>query len=1119
MSRHLHIILATLLIISTSATAQHREHSVLATGTWFKMGISETGVYKIGTSHISSLNGTPTNNIAIYGQPGGMLSMKNTPQRPDDLTEIPITVADLNNNGIFDNNDYILFYAQEADVWKLSSSNRFELSKNIYATHNYIFLTTSATNGKRIGSISPSGAIADTVTQYTAYGTWHSDLTNTHQSGQIWVGEKFNHTITNRTFNVAMPHRSTSTTLEVRLALASIESSGSTFLIKHNGETRSLYMNATNKYRVFYENFTGSTGSNLSFEIQYQGGGQQAAGYIDYIEVNALTPLSYPGSQFAFRSKTITPSNAVSKFVISNSPDNLIVWEVSQMSSIREMFAQTESGQTTFSYCNNPIGEFIAFQPTAQLLSPASITRIENQDLHGESTPEYLIVTLPQYQEQAERIATMHSIYEGMDVLVATDEAIYNEFSSGRKDPMAIREMLMMFERRNPGRAKYLLLFGKGTYDNRNIEGSSTPTLITYQSYNSFDSEGSSYATDHIYGYLGNNEEGLSSESIDVGIGRLPASNLEEATLLADKIERYITKADLMSPTNRGDWRNFVALLADDADPSCSGDTVFTNSSEITAQQIKRKYPNINIECLYADAYLQQSGAIGSFYPDLNNALKKRMDDGCLLLNYIGHGSIEYIGTERYMMIDDINGYTNIDRLAFFVTSTCSFGHFDLPDSTCGAEAFVLAPAAGIGVIAAARPIGHIQKFNTELCINALDPELRVGDALRQAMNNTRVAQCITLLGDPALRLSFPNNNIAVTSINNREVSPDRNDTATVLSEVTIKGEIQNHEGSKQHDFNGTLFPIVYDREGRYSTLGNDNEGTEVTFSQQKNILYKGRCEVSDGEFEYSFIVPRDVAYSYGYGKLSHYAQSSDPINDASGNYQRILFGGFNESATEYDSRPTVELFLNDSSFRDGGITDNNPSIFAILSDSAGINSVGSGLGHDITAVLDNNSSSIMVLNDFYETDFVDPKRGYINYQLTDLKPGRHTLTLKAWNIFNLSDSDTIVFYVKGGDTATIGNFYATPNPASQSTELRIEHNLPDNISNAEIVVYNMQGKVVKHFNPEVTSGSFVISSGMWDFRSNAGVQLPQGLYIARAIVTTDNGETLTDTFKIVHLK
>ena len=1116
MKKTILLLFSVLLMFSHPARSQHRAHSVLASGTWYKMAIGKTGVYKIGTSHISALNGTPIQQIALYGQPGGMLNLSNASQRPDDLSEMAIDIMDQNDNGVFDNGDYILFYAEDADVWTLTANNRFEYSKNIYSDYNFVFLTTTASNGRRIRSMVHQETVVDTITQYTAYGTWHNDLTNTHRSGQIWVGEKFNHTISSRTFDITMPQRNSASTLEVRLALASIESSGSNFSVTYNGTTRNLYLNADSKHKIFYENFGGSAGATISFDIRYQGGGAQAAGYLDFIEVNVSTPLIYPGQQFSFRNKSITDSNKTALFTIGNAPDNMVVWDVTNPADIRSMLIQSESGAASFRYRNNPIGEFVAFQPNGQLYSPLSIQPVDNQDIHGSTTPDYVIVTLPDYLEQAQRLATLHTIYDGMDVLVATDESIYNEFSSGRQDPMAIREMLIMFERRNPQTTRYLLLFGKGTYDNRNIGGSPIPNLIAYQSYTSFDDDGKSYVTDHIYGYLGENEQGLSHESIDIGIGRLPATSRDEAQFLVDKIERYMTKADLDSPTNRGDWRNYVALLADDADPSCGGDTVFTTSSEKTARQIRQHYPNLNIDCLYADSYVQQSGAIGSYYPDLNNALKKRMDYGCLLLNYIGHGSVEYIGTERYMMIDDISNYSNFDKLTFFVTSTCSFGHFDIPDSSCGAEAFLMAPAAGIGVIAAARPIGHIQKFNTELCVNALNPQMRVGDALRQAMNNTRVAQCITLLGDPALRLSFPNNEVAVTSINQQEVSSDRNDTATVLSEVTVKGEIQNSEGAVLDHFNGTLFPIVFDREGTYSTLANDNEGTEVTFTQQKNILYKGRCEVVDGRFEYRFIVPRDVAYNYDYGKLSHYARSNSIPDDASGNYQKILFGGFNEDAAQSTDRPSVRLFINDSSFRDGGITDCNPSIFAILADSAGINSVGSGLGHDITATLDENGSTIMVLNDFYETDFNDPRRGYINYKLTGLTPGQHTLVLKAWNIFNMSGSDTVTFFVKGDDTLTIGNFFATPNPATQHTELRIEHNIPDLISHVEIVVYNMQGMPVRHFKPEPAAGSYVITSGLWNFSSDSGHRLPPGLYVARAILTTPNGETLTETAKVV---
>ena len=654
-----------------------------------------------------------------------------------------------------------------------------------------------------------------------------------------------------------------------------------------------------------------------------------------------------------------------------------------------------------------------------------------------------------------------------------------------------------------------MLLFGKATYDPRNITGHNLPIVTTFETENSFDDDGASYCSDDFMGYLDDNESG-GGTGLDVGIGRLPAKSEDEAIHMVDKIESYITRRDLGDDAARGNWRNFVALLADDADPSRPGDTLFAHSSEATARKINAAHPAINVERLYADAYRQQNSAIGSSYPELKNALTRRLNNGCLLLNYIGHGSEQYIGTERYVEPSDITAYANVGRQPLLVTSTCSYGHHDLNDEVSGAEAFMLANGGAIGVISATRPISHRERFNTDVILFALDTANAIGDALRMAKNNNGgVEPCIGLLGDPALHLSVPRNVVKVTDIDGHAVDTAVCDTATVLSQVTVRGEIVNTAGELVSDFDGTLYPIVYDREVKTYTLANDNPGTEVAFMQQSNVLYRGAVPVNAGHFEYSFIVPRDVSYQYAPCKLSHYAVNN--YEHATGSYRRLYLGGMNESVEIHETRPQIELYLGDESFRNGGLTDESPTLVARLFDSVGINAFGSGLGHDITATLDHYASGTVVLNNFYDPDIDDPRHGTVRYKLDNLAPGNHTLTLKAWNIWGFSNTATISFRVHSADTVEFVSMTVAPNPATDYALFRYETNSTASITSAVLQIFSAQGGLIATIKPTVATDSYVVGPVRWDLS-----EVNPGMYLARMLVTTDDGETHQSTAKVI---
>lgn len=1102
------------VVTSVPVSAQYAAHSVLSNGDWWKIEIADAGIYKLTTNDISALSSCSIDQIALFGHSGGELATTNGNERIDDMSEMAIDIHDDNGNGIFDNNDYILFYADGADKWEYSeqyaSIHHFP---NHYSTSNYVFLTLREGQHNRVGTKEQTTATMDNSSCHTV--AFHDiDETNTHKSGLIWVGDRMYGSNTHRNVSFSLPAAANGT-IKVRYALATVSSAPSSFTISLGSNQRTQSFGSNNRYSEFMDEFDAPSSANISFDITYNYNESMASGYIDYIEIDAVTPMAATASQTFMRVPPI--NNAEIRHHLTGANSSMRIWDITDYNNSYECPLSFNNSDATFNALSDKWRTFIVFG-SSTYKTPRSVTKIDNQDLHGTGSAEMVIVCHNDLRAEAERLASLHSIHDGIHAIVVTQEQVFNEFGCGRKDPMAIRELLRCYRSNATANAdlptpKHLLIMGKGTYDNRNILGHNHTDVVTYQTLVSFDDDGESIASDDIFTYLDNGESLSSNSTMDVSVGRLPVKNAAEAKHIVDKIENYITRKDLTIENIRGDWRNSVALLADDADPSCGGDTSFTWSSEVTARQINSQYPHITIDKIYADAYVQKTGADGSYYPDVNNALRKRINYGCLLLNYIGHGSSQYIGTERFMMKSDISTYTNYNQLPFFITSTCTFGRYDDPDETCGAEEFLLADGAGIACLAASRPISHIQVVNTDIVLQALNPANTIGDAIRIAKNHRVTTQALTLMGDPALRLSHPTNQVVVTAINGTPVDSTKGDTALVLSTVTVEGEIRDSNGEVVSDFDGDIFPEVYDRPISTHTLANDNIGHEVSYTTQNNLIYRGRTNVKGGHFSYRFTVPRDVAYKFDRARMTHYAKSA--TEDAAGAYLNLYLGGFDESVVISETRPEIRAFINDTTFRNGGITDPNPTLLVMLHDTIGINAVGSGLGHDITATVDNNPNEIIVLNDLYETDINDEHSGTIHYSLKDLAAGRHTIVVKAWNIFNYSNTATIVFYVHGTDTTTT-QFNASPNPATSHTLLRMEHNCKGTIVSAELNIYNIQGQPVASFTPPVNPDSYVVGPVDWNLCTPSGRRVAPGIYMARFQVTTSDGEKIIQNGKIV---
>jgi len=453
--------------------------------------------------------------------------------------------------------------------------------------------------------------------------------------------------------------------------------------------------------------------------------------------------------------------------------------------------------------------------------------------------------------------------------------------------------------------------------------------------------------------------------------------------------------------------------------------------------------------------------------------------------------------------IDQIQSWDNLNNLPLFMTATCKFSCFDNPEEKSAGEYILLNPEGGaIALLSTTRLVYSAPNYNLntkfiETIFEQQNGEFgRLGDVFKitKVLSGTSANnRNFTLLGDPALRLAHPRLEVSTTFIK---------DTLKALGEVTIEGQIENN-GAFLSDFNGTIYATVYDKEIIRTTLGQES-CTPMPYRDQNNILYKGAATVKDGMFSFSFIVPKDIAYNYGKGRISYYAVNDNeqtPL-DANGIEENFLIGGTADDIVYDYDQAEISLFMNDTLFINGGITDPNPILFANIFDLSGINTVGNGIGHDITAILDGNTADPYILNDFYEAKKDDFTRGIIRFPLYNLSQGEHYITLKVWDVFNNSSESTISFIVQDSHDLTIADFTAFRNPFLVSTD-----------------IYSISGVLVKKIElSSYNSEGYRIGPITWDGKDNYGRKMSPGMYIIRLGVTAEDNTFSSKTIRIILL-
>ena len=1115
--------------------------------------------------------------LRLYGNAIGLLPQANAAYRPDDLVENAVRFVG-NADNAFDADEYLLFYAPGPHTWHAENGRFQHLNNVYCDTAYYFLTTQAAANApRRVASVGgPSTGATRTVSTFDERAYYEHDLVNLLHSGREWLGEDFStRSVLKRDFVLpSLPDLVPGSALQVTLALAASALDGSQFEAALNGTSigtvplaptdgRSYYAVATLNTLTLPAPLPTALPAALSIGLTYSTP-STGVGYLDYFEINAQRRLVLSGPALEFRSLASVGTGAVTRFALSGTTANTAVWDVTNP---RRAVAQALDNTGAFVTATDTLREYVAFQPDGAFAQPRAFGKVPNQDLHAlDGSYDLAIVTYPAFRAEANRLAEHRRTHDGLKVAVATTKEVYNEFSSGGQDVTAIRDfMKQVYDRAPAGKLQYLLLFGDASFDYKSsplndkaaeptwwatrapfrsdadfdrANQNYVPTYESRESLTAFYGNTVTYSSEDYYGLLDDNEGEWNeyptgAEVQDIAVGRLPVrtpsgspANTDMARRMVDKLLAYD------APASFGKWRNRVTLWADDG----NNDLFVGQGSEPLAATVQASRPTYNIHKVYLDLYPQLTVAAGLRSPEMNKAVDQSFEQGSLLINYLGHGGPDGLSNDKIFTNASALALQNRDRLAFLVTGTCDLSTYDNPDFTSTGEQVLTDNVNGGGaiglftttrVVEAGLNAGLNQAFYDNVfqplpggqmpaigTVTMLAKNAYPGPGVAGVLNNRNY----TLLGDPSMTLAYPRQTVEIDSLNKQYLGGGAPPAALqALAPVRLHGRVLS-AGAPSTAFDGTAQVTIYDKPATLMTLGNKYTAAQPTdgprpVQVQESVIYSGQATVANGQFSLRFVVPKDINYNVGIGKISLYAFNGGKGVDATGRLA-LLVGGAATSAVRDTVPPTVALFMDNETFAFGGLTGQNTTLLADLSDNSGINTTGAGIGHEITVILDNDPAKLTVLNDAYVGKVDDFRAGQVKYLYKDLTAGPHTLKVKAWDTYNNSTERTIDFLVAHTEQLALDHVLNYPNPFARSTTFHFDHNREGDDLDVQVQIFTVSGKLVRTLTASVINSEPHQKSITWDGRDEYNDQLARGVYVYRVNVRSPRDHATASKFE-----
>ncbi len=1106
-----------LLTSAWADSSRYASESVLNSGKWVKIQVAEDGIYKLTAADLKKMGFSNLDKVAVYGYGGWPLDEDFSTTYIDDVPEV----------AVWRGADYLLFYGKGPRKWEYSSSDKsFIHTNNPYSNYGYYFVTEKETTGRTMEKAASAAGATLQVTTFDDYVLHEEELVSVNSSGRELYGESFTSTLS-RDFTISVPGI---TNDEGKATLSFISRGNGTITMNVDGNAliSGSVSVPSDEYEVARELYRerawmADKGETVKVNIGYSTTGHKNV-HLNYFRLQMKRQLKVYDNYTFFRS--LSARGNASRFVIQGADASTLVFDVTDGVNPQQMETSLNGTELSFSIpASASLREFVVVKPS-QIKAPVTVGEVANQNLHALPQQDMIIIAQPNFTTQAERLAEAHRTKDNLTVRVVTPESIYNEFSSGTPDATAYRRFMKMFYDRQTSEAdapKYLLLFGDGSFDNRKLTSAwksvdMSNMLLTYQTENSLSSQ--SYVIDDYFGFLddADNKKSLQNKKLCLGIGRFPIRTVEQATQMVDKVISY------MENKNTGSWKNNLCFMADDGSNTDGFMTEHMEFADQLAGYVESEHPEFLVNKLYYDAYKKDMTA--GTYPDVRSGLQKLLKDGLLLFNYTGHGGTTALSDEKVLTQTDINQFT-YTHLPVWVTATCDFTRFDDLNTSAGEDVFLNKSSGGIALfttvrVAYSRPNFPINDNVIRNLFERNNGRRRTLGEVMQATKNTlssvyKLGFC--LIGDPAVKMAYPEFGMKVTTVNGQSV--DGNSISfKALEKITVEGEVLDVSGQLVTDFTGIVNPTVKDSKVTVTCLKNSNkdDSPAFTFTDYPNTIFIGNDSVRNGKFSFTFTVPKDISYSNLQGKMNLYAVDTESGNEAQGNFDNFIVGGTSDTAETDTIGPEIRaLYLNDTTFVDGGQVNTTPYFVAELWDKSGVNITGSSVGHDMMLVIDESTVLSYNLNSYYELLPGEDGTGIVKFPIPALEPGKHTAEFWVWDILNNSTVRTFTFEVVEGLKPFLFDVIATPGIAREQVTFHLMHNRPESRMRVGIMVYDLAGRQLWKHEESGTSGLFENYTVSWDLTSG-GARMRPGVYIYRAAISTDNSKDATKARKFIIL-
>ena len=1117
--------LASICGVNAQNMRSYTNKSVLSSGRTVKIRVQEEGLYSFTYDELREMGFSNPKNVHLRGYGGELLN--------EDFTESNKYVDDLTDQPVVDLGDKIAFYLRGVvGLTKINASsiNNIGITENYSSDYSYYFLHEESSEAKRIEFAEELTEEEIKETTYTAIKWQKFDDINIAKTGRNWYGNKFSNG-DRKTFTFSFTNLIAGETGRIYSNVMSASSTIGEFNLKTDLTDKSASFDKAAKYDLGYEKImeadvTQTSSNSISATYDYTTGSTTGAGYIDYIIAAAKCNLK---GNVSYQMIPVTPSSTEYNITYAalNSNSNIQVWDVSEIGDVKRVPTRLSKDSLIFTVKTRPtVGRYILVNWGGGFPTPEVVGNVDNQNLHAFNNIEYVVVTNPEFIDQAKELAEFHQKEDGMNVAVVTAEQVFNEFSSGTPDPTAIRAfMKMLWDKASESEygiyPQYLLLMGDGTYDNRGkLKKNDNNKMLTYQSVKSLN-ETSSYSCDDYFGYVEDGSIGYNNlytnKRINIGVGRFPVIKAEQAENLVNKVKQYYA----LEP---GEWRTKVLALADDNEEqsSSSGFHSFLSHQEEAISTIETVEPRMNITRFYWDNFTCDMSGGSRRYPEVTAAITKKFTEGSLIFNYLGHSSYNAISAEHSYSISQVQTIYNKIYPVWFAGS-CNLSQYDDFRTSYGEE-IMLNPNGGaiasIGAVRTAYASPNLS-LDKDFLKQAFNPEneYRLGKiyrAAKTARGQDSNKMVYILLGDPGLKLKVPELNIAVDSIVtlNSDGSVSKTDTLKALSKVKIYCHVEDESGNTLKQFNGIVNATLKDKEVKAFTKGNKNGIDPYTYYDRQSTLYTGSSIVTNGEFELQMIIPKDINYNIDFGRLSMYAYDESNGWDAMGADENLYIGGSAPDVTPDSVGPNLVVTTNGDNYKDGYKVNPNPMIYVDLSDASGINATGSSIGHNITLTIDDNTKNVISLNSYFKYNTASCTEGRVEYHIEEaLSEGWHTIKIKAWDLQSNSSESTIRIYVNESLAPEIETLTVYPNPAKDKFTAYIKTNRPDEVQTVECSLTEVSGREIlrKEFKDKPTDGTWNIE---WDLKENG--KIASGLYLLYVRIATEKSDFAEKTEKIV---